>query len=128
MRSRPVESRVRIGAPASRPSSHSAMSLSRMRSSVTGAISGMGRLSRAWAGNASRQSATKPLQQRSGKLRAVIPAVIVAAAVLIGIVSYVWFSGQSQPADTLANLQVAVDRNGNEISAKFPQTTDTARS
>jgi serine/threonine protein kinase len=46
LRSRPVESRVRIGAPASRPSSHSAMSLSRMRSSVTGAISGMGRLSR----------------------------------------------------------------------------------
>jgi hypothetical protein len=127
LRSRPVESRVRIGAPASRPSSHSAMSLSRMRSSVTGAISGMGRLSRTWAGNASRQSATKPLQQRSGKLRAVVPAVIVAAAVLIGIVSYVRFSGQSQPADTLANLQVAVDRNGNEISAKFPQTTDTAK-
>ena len=36
-------------------------------------------------------------------------------------------SGQSQPADALANLQVAVDRNGSAISAKFPQTTDTAK-
>ena len=127
LRSRPVESRVRIGAPASRPSRHSTMSLNRVWSSVTGAFSGLGGLSQAWKRDAPQQSASKPLQQRSGKSRAVIPAVIVGAAVLIGIVSYVWFSGQSQPADMLANLQVAVDRNGNEITAKFPQTTDTAK-
>ena len=127
LRSRPVESRVRIGAPASRPSRHSTMSLNRVWSSVTGAFSGLGGLSQAWKRDAPQQSASKPLQQRSGKSRAVIPAVIVGAAVLIGIVSYVWFSGQSQLADMLANLQVAVDRNGNEITAKFPQTTDTAK-
>ena len=103
------------------------MSPNRVWSSVTGAFSGLGGLSQAWKRDASQQSATKPLQQRPGKSRAVIPAVIVGAAVLIGIVAYVWFSGQSQPADTLANLQVAVDRNGNEITAKFPQTTDTAK-
>ncbi len=127
LRSRPVESRVRIGSPATRPTRHSAMSLSRVWSSAAGAFSGIGRLSQAWKRDASQQSATKPLQQRRGKSRAVIPAVIVAAAVLIGIASYVWFSGQSQPADALANLQVAVDRNGSAISAKFPQTTDTAK-
>jgi serine/threonine protein kinase len=128
LRSRPVESRVRISAPAARPTRHSAMSLNRVWSSVTGAFSGMAGLSHAWKRDASQQSISKPpLQQQRGKSRAVIPAAIVAAAVLIGIFSYVWFSGQSQPADTLANLQVVVDRNGNEISAKFPQTTDTAK-
>ncbi len=126
-RSRPVESRERIGSPATRPSSPSAMPSSRVWSSVIGAFSGMGRLSQAWKRDVSQQSATKPPQQKRGKSRALVPAAIVAAAVLIGISSYVWFSGQSQPADALANLQVAVGRNGNEISAKFPQTTDTAK-
>ncbi len=122
LRSRPVESRVRIGSPATRPSRQSGLSANRMWSSMTQAFSGLGGLPQAW-----KRDATKPVLQRQGKSRAVIPAVIVGAAVLIGIVSYVWFSGQSQPADTLANLQVAVDRNGNEITAKFPQTTDTAK-
>ncbi|MGC1407949.1 MAG: leucine-rich repeat domain-containing protein [Acetobacteraceae bacterium] len=126
LRSRPVENRGRIGSPATRPSRRRAMSLSGVWSSVTGAFSGMGRLSQAWKRDASQQSA-KPLQQQRGKSRAVVPAVIVAAAVLIGIASYVWFSGQSQPADALANLQVAVASNSSEISAKFPQTTDTAK-
>ena len=132
-RSKPIESRERIGAFAAPPGSQSTMPSESVWSSMIRALSGIGRLPQAMKralpprSAATQKAARRPLQQRSAKARVVVPAIIVVVAVLIGGVSYFWFSGQNQRSDALADLHVAVVQNGSGISATFPETTDTAK-
>jgi hypothetical protein len=64
--------------------------------------------------------------RRPDRARVAIPIIAVIAAAAIGIASYLWFYEPSRPVSALAELNVTVERSGNDISAKFPATTDTA--
>jgi serine/threonine protein kinase len=131
---KPVDSRVRMARSAALPSSRNATTPLRIWSSVTKRFFSVGRLSRVWKRGDPRQSAAsenykrKSLRQGRRMARMVVPATIAVLVVLIGGgASYVWFAEQSKPGNALADLQVAVERNGTQVSAKFPETTDTAK-
>ncbi len=132
-RSKPLENRERIGSFATPPSGPSTKPSGNVWSSMIRAFSGIGHLPQALRRVRPQHSATKenaargPLRQRPAKARVVIPAIIAAAAILIGGISYFWLSGQGQPLDVLADLHVAVVQSASGISAKFPETTDTAK-
>jgi serine/threonine protein kinase len=65
-----------------------------------------------------------PRRRKSPVIFAAIAAAIVIAA---GAFAYLWLPSEDQRLDPLAAQLVRIDRNGSEISAKFPETTDTAK-
>jgi hypothetical protein len=129
---KPPESRVRIDRGNALPGSRSARSPRRAWSLAFARLSSIGRLLPVWKHRDAQLSAAsenkrKSLQQKPRMARVVVSVTIAVLLVLIGGASYVWFAGQSRPSNALADLQVAVDRNGSQISAKLPETTDTVK-
>ena len=53
-----------------------------------------------------------------------VPIVATVAALVIGAALYFAIYGRTQPQEALAKLHVAVARNGSEVVAKFPPSTD----
>jgi serine/threonine protein kinase len=129
----PVENEAREGfAAASRGFPRGAIRNPALSSRV-GAFSDPDRVSALWRRLPGLRNATTRQGQRSGtnlqrphQARVAIPIIVVIAAAAIGISSYLWFYEPGQPASALAELKVAVERNGNDIAVKFPATTDTA--
>ena len=74
----------------------------------------------ALAGLAVRQ---RGLWQR-GRSSLVLPIVATVAALVIGAALYFAIYGRTQPQEALAKLHVAVARNGSEVVARFPPSTD----
>ena len=53
-----------------------------------------------------------------------LPIFATVAALVIGAALYFAIYGRTQPQEALAKLHVAVARNGSEVVAKFPPSTD----
>jgi predicted Ser/Thr protein kinase len=129
---RPPESRVRVDRGTALPSSRGARSPRRAWSLAFARLPSIGRLLPVWKHRDAQRSAAsenkrKSLQQKPRTALVLVPATVAVLLVLIGGALYVWLASQSRPSNALADLQVVVDRNGSQISAKFPETTDTVK-
>jgi serine/threonine protein kinase len=127
---RPAENPERGAAVAAPPAGQSAMPWTGLWSGIIRPFSrlpwasGRGLPRQAAAGQNISRGQPRP---QPGIARLAVPAIIAAVAILLAGGAYLWFAGQNQPSQVLADMHVAVTQNGNRIEVKFPETTDTAK-